>query len=56
MVWQHSTRRLQITLWIPSELGYGVTGSGPIGPNAALEFKVELHDVIRAGAEPASAE
>ncbi|MBQ5704204.1 MAG: FKBP-type peptidyl-prolyl cis-trans isomerase [Alistipes sp.] len=46
----------QITLWIPSELGYGVTGSGPIGPNAALEFKVELHDVIRAGAEPASAE
>lgn len=46
----------QITLWIPSDLGYGVTGSGPIGPNAALEFKVELHDVIRAGAEPATAE
>lgn len=46
----------QITLWIPSDLGYGVNGSGPIGPNAALEFKVELHDVIRAGAEPATAE
>ena len=37
----------QITLWIPSELGYGVygSGSGAIGPNDALEFKVELHDV-----------
>ena len=43
----------QITLWIPSELGYGVRGSGPIGPNAALEFKVELHDVIRASAPSA---
>lgn len=46
----------QITLWIPSDLGYGVTGSGPIGPNAALEFKVELHDVICAGVEPVTAE
>lgn len=38
----------QITLWIPAELGYGVYGNGGglIGPNAALEFKVELHDVI----------
>lgn len=37
----------QITLWIPAELGYGVygSGSGAIGPNDALEFKVELHDV-----------
>ena len=36
----------QITLWIPAELGYGVYGSGgAIGPNEALEFKVELHDV-----------
>lgn len=36
----------QITLWIPAELGYGVYGNGGvIGPNAALEFKVELHDV-----------
>lgn len=46
----------QITLWIPSDLGYGVNGSGPIGPNAALEFKVELHDVIRAEAQPAAVE
>ena len=37
----------QITLWIPAELGYGVygSGSGAIGPNDALEFKFELHDV-----------
>ena len=33
----------QITLWIPSELAYGARGAGEdIGPNEALEFKVEL--------------
>lgn len=37
----------QITLWVPAELGYGAHGAGgSIGPNEALEFKVELHDVI----------
>ncbi len=36
----------QITLWIPAELAYGPRGGGNIGPNEALEFKVELHDVI----------
>lgn len=36
----------QITLWIPSELAYGAHGGGSlIGPNQALEFKVELHDI-----------
>lgn len=37
----------QITLWIPSELAYGQggAGNGMIGPNEALEFKVELHEV-----------
>lgn len=36
----------QITLWIPAELAYGQQGAGQdIGPNEALEFKVELFDV-----------
>lgn len=37
----------KITLWIPSELAYGSRGAGrDIGPNEALEFEVELLDVI----------
>ncbi|MBE6200192.1 MAG: FKBP-type peptidyl-prolyl cis-trans isomerase [Rikenellaceae bacterium] len=37
----------QITLWIPSDLAYGQGGAagGMIGPNEALEFKVELLEV-----------
>lgn len=37
----------QITLWIPSDLAYGQggAGGGMIGPNEALEFKVELLEV-----------
>ena len=39
-------RRGQITLWIPAELAYGQRGAGSdIGPNEALEFKVELYDI-----------
>ncbi len=41
----------KINLWIPSELGYGPGGSGPIPPNSALKFEVELIDVIPAAAE-----
>ena len=43
----------KITLWIPSELAYGAYGSGSIGPNTALLFKVELHDVKRASEQSA---
>lgn len=36
-----------ITLWIPAELAYGARGAGrDIGPNEALEFEVELVDVV----------
>lgn len=36
-----------ITLWIPAELAYGARGAGrDIGPNEALQFDVEVVDVI----------
>ena len=35
------------TLYIPSGLGYGVMGSGPIPPDANLTFGVKLIDVQR---------
>ncbi len=37
----------KITLWIPAELAYGSRGAGQdIAPNEALEFEVELIDII----------
>lgn len=37
----------KIQLWIPGDLAYGVRGAGrDIGPNEALEFEVEVIDVI----------
>lgn len=31
---------------VPGDLAYGPTGNGPIPPNAALNFEVELRDIV----------
>lgn len=42
----------KIKLWIPTELGYGERGGGPmIGPNVPLVFEVDVIEVIPAPAE-----
>lgn len=35
-------------LYIPANLAYGPGGTGPIPPNAALKFVVELHGIVKA--------
>lgn len=34
-------------LYIPADLAYGPGGTGPIPPNAALKFVVELHNIVK---------
>lgn len=49
--WQEGLQLMPVgskyELWIPAALGYGEMGSGPIGPNQALVFEVELQDIVR---------
>jgi FKBP-type peptidyl-prolyl cis-trans isomerase len=32
--------------WVPSNIGYGPNGNGPIGPNATLVFEIELLGIV----------
>ncbi|BFM49614.1 FKBP-type peptidyl-prolyl cis-trans isomerase [Marinomonas sp. THO17] len=42
-------------LYIPSDLAYGPGGTGPIPPNAALKFVVELHKIVNEESETEAA-
>jgi FKBP-type peptidyl-prolyl cis-trans isomerase FklB len=48
--WQEALQLMSVgDTWevvIPSDLAYGDYGQGPIGPNQALIFKVELLDIV----------
>ena len=47
----------KVTAIIPSKLGYGEQGGGPIGPFSPLVFDIEVVDIIKpkAGTAPAPA-
>lgn len=42
-------------IYVPSSLGYGERGAGPIGPNQTLIFKIELISVQPATGATATA-
>jgi peptidylprolyl isomerase/FKBP-type peptidyl-prolyl cis-trans isomerase FklB len=48
--WQEALQLMQPgdewLVYLPSNLGYGAHGAGPIPPNAVLVFKLELIDVL----------
>ena len=54
--WQEGLQLMPVgskyQLWIPAALGYGDRGTpgGPIGPNSALVFEVELLDIVKGDA------
>lgn len=41
-----------VRLTIPAELGYGANGSGPIPPNAPLEFIVKINKIDNSASTP----
>ena len=50
--WQEALKMMKVggkwKLFIPPELGYGKKGAGQkIGPNEALIFEVELHEIVK---------
>lgn len=54
--WQEALKMMSVgdtwMVYLPSDLAYGPAGTGgPIGPNQALAFKVELLDVTKAEAK-----
>lgn len=40
-----------VELFVPSKLGYGEAGAGPIPPNAVLKFKIELLSIEKAASK-----
>ncbi|MDW5376083.1 FKBP-type peptidyl-prolyl cis-trans isomerase [Halomonas sp. HP20-15] len=57
--WQEALKMMSVgdtwMVYLPSDLAYGPAGTGgPIGPNQALTFKVELLDVTKAEAKAES--
>lgn len=57
--WQEAIQLMPVgskyTFWLPSKIGYGENGTGPIGPNATLVFEVELLGVVDPSAPQAPA-